>query len=479
VLFLAAAPQAGDPLSERAAVVRALESNGDIRLSRLELRRDSLSLAATLAHRLPEVTVEGENSLRFGQETREERLSGPLPGAALEAGTQQKQLNSLSLGLEATQPLPGGASIGAGIDAGYDRNLQADSSVHTRNATVEIRQQLARGAWGHDPVWYPIRIRRLEHERFTLEQEKSLLKDVSAIRRDYWALYTTRKLRGLYTALRDYARSRLETDRRRFQIGTAAPIDTLASALELLKAEERLLGIEVKDSLAQRALARDLDLPVDAVVPDTAAAVSIQPLPPAGDFIRMVERFDPQLRIFATLHHKAQLQLGHARNALLPELSIGVGYARNSARPGITARLAEERDNAFLSLLLRYSLPTHRARIARQQAMVDVQRNAIQRDRYRRELVDGVEELGFTWERERRSLVVAQTAMSLSRRRWQAAQAGFDAGTVDRLTLEKAYNDYLDAATGLLEKQVELKILEISFDEMTGRVFERFAIQAE
>jgi len=58
----------------------------------------------------------------------------------------------------------------------------------------------------------------------------------------------------------------------------------------------------------------------------------------------------------------------------------------------------------------------------------------------------------------------------------EAAQAGYNLGTIDRLSLVDAENSFLSASIDLLRSQLTMKRILIVVEEVTGTVLERFGV---
>jgi outer membrane protein TolC len=111
------------------------------------------------------------------------------------------------------------------------------------------------------------------------------------------------------------------------------------------------------------------------------------------------------------------------------------------------------------------------------QTAASIDKNSLDREQYREELRLKIRELDRSWERERRAIEIATMARQLAGQTLSASREGFAAGTVDRLSLDNAENDYRSACTELLRKQLLMKQLEIIFDEMTGSTLSRLGVE--
>jgi outer membrane protein TolC len=457
-LLVAAAVTGRQVVGEREVVMTALERNADITVVGFDLRSDSLDREASEAAWLPtaEVAVSGRI---------EPYVEKPLPTTAGSA-----------LSLTAGQAVPGGGTVSASMTTERTRYLAGDTLVYPSTIAVGYHQPLLRGAWRNGEVEYAVRVRRLDSHRFTLEQTSRLVALLSEVRRLYWDSYEKQMLYGIYEGQVAYKRSQLESARQRLALGTVSQLDTLSARYEYLQATQALLGAQIADSLARRALARELAMEVEELALDTGQGLTPGEVPRAESFLRDAERFDPALRVFEVLRDKLALEAGHARNRLYPDLSAGVDYVRSLEGDAPLTGDRGVAGNTVFSLILTYSLPTRTRRIEEHKVAIAAQTNDLRAEDRRAELTDRVNTMLLSWQQELRAIQVAEASFEVAAKKVEAARVGFEVGTVDRVSLLKDESDYLDAATGLLRRKIALKRLEIACDELTGAVLERFGV---
>ncbi|MBD3316741.1 MAG: hypothetical protein GF344_13210 [Chitinivibrionales bacterium] len=458
LLFGAALVVGGEPVGEREVVLTALERNTDIKLVKLDLRSDSLTLEAAKAAWLPraDIGVSGRyEAFEEGIVTREADFGGAIAGK---------------------QTLPGGGTVNASTATERTRYFKRDSGGYSSELSVGYTQPLLRGAWRNGLVDYAVRIQRLDSRKFSIEQTKHILAVISRVRNLYWDAYEKTKLRAIYKRRVVYKQTQLRSARERYALGTVSLLDTLSARYEYLLATQTLLTAQIEDSLAQRALARDLAIEPGELVPDTGKGLRLGEAPTAEAFLSEARRFDPDLRIFEVLREKLAIETDHARNKLLPELSAGVEYQRNlySDAPLTGDRWCES--NTVFSLILKYSVPTKRRRIELMKTAIAGERNEINALDRRDRIDDQAKEMLLAWRKELRALEVAEASYEVALKKAEASRVGFEVGTVDRVTLLRDESDYLDATTGLLRRKIALKRLEIACDELTGAVLAKFGV---
>ncbi|MBN1575015.1 MAG: TolC family protein [Chitinispirillaceae bacterium] len=472
-LVIVLQPEAGT-LSEQKALLAGLENRYEIRILRIENRIDSLNVETARSQWLPQVSAStGVSYLPHDSTGFAFRDSlGGLHRSTTATSSSIAAADSLSI----AQHLPGGGVIGGGFGLNYERSLRGDdSTLRSSSAAVSYTQPLLRDAWRFDPVAHSVRIARLDNQQFTLEQKKRLLSYCSDIRTRYWKLYEAQSLASFYKSELAYARERMTSERARHSIGTAAPLDTLDAKLALINATARLHDAESDELQAREELAFYAGIAVDEAVIDSTAPIECASLPPPDSMLWRAEQFDPQLRIFDVAAERLELTRVHTRNSLLPRVDLNASWNRSLSESSASG---SERfyGNSVIGLIASYAFPVKPRRLALAGNAASAEKNSLDRKRYREQLRLGIRELDRSWERERRGIEIAAAARQIAGQTLAATREGFSAGTVDRLSLDKAENDFRSACIELLRKQLLMKHLEIIFDEMTGLTLFRLGV---
>jgi outer membrane protein TolC len=444
---------AGQRLSETDVVRETLERSTDIRVVRITRAGDSLSLYDAEGKWLPSATIGSSGAWRPGDSST---ISAAVSGAV-------------------AQGLPGGGSISAGVSPSLSHDVNSGQQTHATEYSASLTQPLAAGAWKYGQPGFDLRIQRLQDAESGLEFKKSVGAKISKVRDQYWSCYESQK--ALLIARESLAQAErvLVKDRVRYEVGEIAVIDTLGTALEWLQAQQSVLNAEIAYARERRFLALTLARTSEQVAIPESIDIVVSELPPAGELLGAARVYDPQRSIFQLAYERLQLQLGEKRNALLPHIDLAASYAHNDARRG-DGSLA---NNSVVSLIFSYALPTRSGAVEVSRARLSLEQNRIESEQHDRELVSSVEALVEDWKLELRRLETAQVAAEVARRRLNAAQMGYEVGTVDQLTYLQARKDAFENETAALQQQVSLKRLEITFDEITGTVFSRFGVSIE
>ncbi len=462
------------PVTEQQALLSALEHRYEVRILHLETQSDSLKTETEKAPWLPQLSVKTQlSAIPFDSTsvTHNGNALSYLSGSS----SSLKNDNSISV----SQHLPGGGTIGGSVSLDNTVDLEhTDSTTRATALQLEVTQPLLRNAWWADPVATDITLARLDHERFTCAQQQRMLSYGSDIRTRFWNLYEAQALVDLYKQETAYAKEQFATERTRVALGMAPPIDTLSAKLTYINSTARLHDALSDLLQLQEELAFYSGINDSAITIDSTIVIAVPPLPPPDTMIAMAERFDPQLRIFSVAAKRLALQRRLTRNSLLPNVALKGSLQRSTDEKSST-RTNYFVNNSVISLIASYDLPTRPRKIALQRNAIDADINKLNRENHREQLRLRIAELHRSWERERRAIEIAESAQNVARQALTAAREGFSVGTVDRLSLVKAENDYRSACSELLRKQLLMKQLEIVFDEITGVTLTRLGVQLQ
>ncbi|MFW6220873.1 MAG: TolC family protein [Fibrobacterota bacterium] len=489
VLFLlgsAISVPAQPVLTEADVVKETIEKNLSVEALKLRKQSSVLSSHTARGQWLPRLSVSIEQDY-----TPLDSTSASI-GDSLREG-DKKTSTRAGVALGATQALPGGGRLSAGVDLnrlesfGEERPLidgdpasalSADPDLpdHSNGWSVEYQQPLLRNAWGNDPVRSSIYIQRLDHQRLTLDQKQQIISLISEARGQYWELFELRSLIRLYETQKASAQQRLTADRAKLAVGRATPLDTLNAALEFMKTQTQIMRLEGDISLARHRLANILNRDtLDAPIAITDS-ISLSSLPASDELLRQAMEYDPQLKIFSVMHEKLSHQKSRARNELLPQVDLSATYRRGGRDSDFLGndRLFEQ--NLVLALIAEYSIPTRGRKNDLRISEIQLQENKLQEKQRRDQIQLQIDQLCIAWEKELSTIDVLKKTKEIARRQLQASQTGYRLGTVDRLSLVDAENAYLSASVDLLRSQLTMKRTQIVLDEVTGTVLPTFGV---
>lgn len=448
------------PLDEAGVVAAALSTNTTVQILLVERLIDSLHSQNVASGWLPRLNVSAQAAL------------APVESTLTATGVERASAWTIAPELEIAQTLPGGATVTLGAQSsslGYSGVDQNPSSA--QKYWLEATQPLLREAWKHAPLEYAVKIQDLASRELSLEQRNTLATTLSEARQNYWNVYAATKKLQITRQSMEYAQRRLQLERARFAIGTVALIDTLSASLQMAQAQQDLFGDSLALLKARNQLALTLMSRPDSLVLVDSVAFELNPLPPAGELLAQVQRYNPTRQIFELTAQRLHLQQERAKNQLLPDVRAKVSIAQNDEIDRWSLY-----NRSVVSLLFSYALPNRTLRNTVAEAKLQQQKNEFDARLNEQRLAVAVEELVTTWDQERQRLELAKTSQSIANQHFIAAQRGYELGTVDYLRYIEAENSLRDASLELLSQQIGLKRLEITFDEISGNLFARFGV---
>jgi outer membrane protein TolC len=452
-------------ITEKDAVVIALQSNTSIRLEYVAGAGDSLSRALVKTAFLPAAT------------TTASALYTPYDSSSILGSNTAS--TGISADIAASQRIPGGGV--ASVSAVTSRTNQLDTALHVvaTSMSAGFSQPLLKGAWQYGEKDYAVRISNLEYSRLSLEHKKKILSTLSDVRQKYWACYEAQLLVSTFRGEMDYAQQRLKSERVKFSSGDGAAVDTLSALLSYLQSLESFTTSQNAAARALRAFSLAMGASADSFTIDTTGNVVITNLPPVEEFLASVKEYDPQTRIYEVLRQRFLQQEARDRNAMLPQLDVQGSYSREVTGSSFANSSIAFKSNAVVALVLSYDFPAAPRKITLMQTSLQKKSNELALEEYLRSQNNLVTDIYRTWDEERQALLIAQTSRDIALLQRDAIRKGYELGSRDRLALDKAETDYVSAAIRCIQKQIALKKIEITFDELTGKVFTVFGVSLQ
>lgn len=463
-----------ETITERQALLNALEQRYEVRILRLKGTSDSLNPESAKSAWLPQISLKTELSAIPFDSTSATNSGNKVPYLS-GSSSSLDNANSISV----SQHLPGGGTVGGSVNFDNSVNLEhTDSTSQATSVQVHFTQPLLRDAWQADPVVYRITLARLDNERFSLEQQQRMLTYCSDIRTRFWNLFESQAIVSLYEQEATYAKTQLGIERSRVAIGISPPLDTLSAKLSYINATARLHDaqsdrIQLQDELAFYGGINDRFIIIDSLID-----ISTLELPPVDTMIVRAKRFDPRLRIFSIAAKRLERIRNQTRNDFLPRLDI-TGSLKRSTDENSSTRTNYFVSNSIIGLIASYDLPIRSRKISLRQNAIDAEINTLEKENYLKQLHLRLSELNRSWKRELRAIEIAVSAEDIARQTLTATREGYAVGTIDRISLDKAENDYRRARIELLRKQLLMKKLEIVFDEITGATLSNLGVQLQ
>jgi outer membrane protein TolC len=447
-------------LSEKESLIIAIKNNPDIQISYVKTQIDSLSLEQSKSQYTP--SLDFASTVSYLPIDSSSNTGNPIISS-------QPSVNVL-------QTLPLGTIVNGGIAGTIKKNLTSGFANSLTQYSIGITQPLLKNAWENAPIDYSIKIQKIDHAQFTLDQKKNLLSMLSNIRLLYWVWYEKNELVRISDDNLNLTTQQLSYERKRFNVGDASEIDTLNATLEFLKAQHGLLYAKTTLTLAKKDLANALQINADSMSLPVDTNVLLGEILSAQEILQRVKSYDPKLQIFQLLKKKLELQITNNRNQLLPQLDLNANYQYTQTGEDLFSQKDFFNKNAVVSLIFKYSIPDIKSKIAIKQSNLSQKQNIIEEQQYFKTLEKQIDELVFSWEQEKLKLDITKTSKFIALKSLSATQNSYEVGSVDHITLIKAQNDFIAIAISYFQELITLKRLEITFDEITGNLEKNFGV---
>lgn len=463
-----------NPLSEKDIIELTLKQNSNILISRINSKSDSLDLKAMEALKLPQINALAGFIYSPLDSTV---VTSSIGDSTYNSKSSQSQMR-LKSSISASQVVPGGGEIGGMLEGTKYYTDSSSDILQTNEAKVNLSfsQPLLKNAWKHAEPYFSISIERLDNDLFTLEQKKNMLTSISEARLAYWTLYEKQKLLTLYTNELKLKKQLQQNARQRLAVGEGTIIDTLSAAHEYLEAYQLVLSAKAEIEVAQNDLADILMLDSNNVEVDTLFEMVITSPPNENEILKTAKEFDPDMDIFEVMKEKLTLQLKNDKNQMLPDLRFETSYSRNTIGDSFFKSDHYYSTNLAIGLILKYDLPIRDKKISLKKRELAIEQTKLYEDQYDRKLKSRIAELVLRWNQEIESLNVGRLSQKIAKQQAEATRTGYKIGSVDRLTLLKAENDFLRSSIRVIQKELGLKNLEILFEETTGTFLSRYGV---
>jgi len=377
----------------------------------------------------------------------------------------------------------------------------------TTSFEVLFRQNLLKG-FGRIPADYQIEISRTNLEISQQEFKRRAVELILRVQDQYWNLrFALEAIRVEDTAL-EAARTLLEQNVARFEVGSASRLEVLQGEAELaLRQEERIrVGYrhrQIQDQLIR--LISDYEDPrsfpfeiVPADLPDADFQVS-------ESFERLqaiAQELRPELQQSDLQIENERVNLDLSRNELRPTLDLVAGYQQfglggqrivRDFSGGFTdpeiidiipGGLEDSLDQLFSSEFYGYLLGfevrlpvfNREARARNAQAQISYDRAVLSRQNVQQlvslEIRDALTQL----EMNQASLKTGSSGLRAAQERLEAEQARFEVGAGTTRQLIEAQRDLLRAESIVVRAETDLMKSQALLDRALGRTFERHNI---
>ncbi|MFP4014748.1 MAG: TolC family protein, partial [Chitinispirillaceae bacterium] len=214
----------------------------------------------------------------------------------------------------------------------------------------------------------------------------------------------------------------------------------------------------------------------DSISISDSVSLNFPDLPEPREFMDLARKYDPQLEIFSRMRDLLNMHLKQAKNELLPTVNVQASYSRSALDSRFFSSFTPQA-NKSIGLILSYDLPQTSNRSEIERRRLDLEIQGENEKQHKINLEHQLGELKRRWEQDKLQVEYAQASSELAQKQFDATMKGYELGTENRLSMEKAQNDLTAAQTSYAQSLVQLKKLQIIIDEITGATFNRFGVE--
>lgn len=476
----AAVAATAEPLTERAAVERALAASPTLRAAVLDLRAAEAGVRSEETRYTPTLyaTADGGHTETLG---------------ASSAGVQANRRDSAAAGAGVTIPTRWGTSIDVGVEGTFNQSERSQDptaggfgavgSIWGAEARVVLTQPLLRGA-GVDVGQADLRAARFERTGAAYGRTQSsseLLRDVLTA---FWELWYAQEAVAVDQASLALAeRQRDESAERAHSLGTVAETDVLRFESEAARLSANLARAEAERERRAHALAGLLALPpgeAGDLRADGAATPLVPAALPAGDVAEAAVRGSTELLALEAEIDRAREQVVVLDDARQPRLdltaSVGVGGLwTDDTFPGLG--LPEGRPAVTALVGLRFELPLYstqaESEMARAQYAIEAAEARL--DARRQALAANVAAQAATLVAALRRVVLAERSEAVAARLAAAEAERLSLGLSTPLQVVEAREQRRSAALERLRAVVDSNAAAVAVAHETGTLLAQCA----
>lgn len=485
-------------LSERDILMRALSHNTNIKLSFSKYSSDSLSLYSAKTEWLPKLQFSLQPELTLldttmSLETRNqidslESYKNSSPDFLKDSinfliDNLRDYLDHDPSGMiknkfQISQPVYGGGVLSATFSNSSNKFFDKQLSDYANAFELSFSQPLLNSAGKYSNPQYTVAIQSIENKQVSLEVKKSILSSLSDIRSLYWDYYAQYLYNSTYKREVDRASELMKISRSRFSLGEVSALDTLSASYDLTTAQQKLLDSEISTRKARNKLALELSITPDSISFSDTISITLSDPPEPDTLIALAKEYDHTVKIFEKISEKLLLEKKKLSNDLLPSLSTYGSLVFNRSGDSFFSDDNFSK-NGVIGLIFSYSLPLAKSKISRKKTEMDIDNNSIQQKQYLQELQVRLTELKESWDQEMERISLASKSNQLANLQYEAAKKEYSLGTIEKITLLDAQDKLVDSEIALSKMRVDMKKIEIIFDEITGTTFKKFNISLD
>ena len=330
-------------LSLQDAVKMALENNRDIEIERLKVQLHDFKVRAAQGVYDPNLDV----NLYYERQT--------IPVTSLFSGGENGRLKSSTFANSTTltQRLPW---QGASIEATFENNRTTSDNIFnslnpqfTNRMSFNFTQPLFRNR-KIDAPRHEIKVAKKRLDLSDSEFRQRVVEIISQVHRAYWDLVFARRDQEIKRESVELARVQLESNQRKVEKGTLAPLDVVSARVELERRTDEAEAATEAIHRAENALKTLLiqttndELWNSEILPSEQSQIDSDSLMPYDEAIKLAFENRPEMEQYRLRKEINKIDVEYYGNQTRPQVDFIAGYA-------VTGFAGKERTttNPFLS----------------------------------------------------------------------------------------------------------------------------------
>jgi outer membrane protein TolC len=323
------------PLSLKDAVIKGMESNLDIAVEVLNPELADISVTSAGEKFLPR--------LSFGY--NQERTNTPSYSWIEAAGNVSSDYNDYQASLQQLVPTGGQFSVSM-YSYKYESNQKFQTINPRYGSTLRFNftQPLLKD-FGFKTSRKEIRVAQNTFSKSESDFKQQVIDTVYSIEEAYWNLvYSLEDLKAKQQSL-ELARDLLEKNKREVEVGMQAPIEVLTAESEVATREADILQAQARvqnsrDTLATLLNIQDGEGQILEIVPQDKPVFDERQVT-MDEALAAALASRPDLKSLEFTVDNKNIDLGYAKNQLLPDLSLSASYWS----PGVSGNQIVYKDN--------------------------------------------------------------------------------------------------------------------------------------
>jgi outer membrane protein TolC len=368
-----------------------------------------------------------------------------------------------------------------------------------------LRQDLLRG-FGKTAAEYEIEISRNNLDITGQEFKKKVTDIIVQVQDRFWELQAALKAVEVTQKAYEYAKTVLDQNQARFEVGTAARLEVVQAEAELASREEEMISAEftyrrVQDQLVQ--LISDYEDPrtfQGEIIP----VEKVDPVAPDDPFERLLEiavEMRPEMQQADLSLSNFNIRHEQSKDNLKPKLDLVAGYQQYglggdtiirdfSQWPGIpeppivevvpgglgdslSALVSGDFKGFIVGLNLELPIKNSESRAQNAKAQIDVRRAKLQKRSLRQAIALEIRDAMTQVEMNEARLEASKAAVKAAEERLDAEEARFEVGLGTTRQLIEAQRDLLQSISVEVRSEMDLRKSIALLDKAVGRTFEK------